>query len=260
MLRKSVAEGAMQSSDGELQDIRQLLADLTARVFRIEQALNLRAGVPSEAAAPEAVRTDAPRTEVPKSPLAAQAVTPPAQTPTIAAPTNPPRVPRNAPDLESRIGSHWLNRIGISAVLIGVSYFLKFAFDNNWIGPTGRVVIGLIAGIAVVIWSERFRSRGYRTFSYSLKAVGIGVLYLSLWAAYQVYGLIPGGAAFVTMLAVTVATAVMAWTQDAEILAAFALIGGFSTPLLLSTGENRELALFSLYRHARSRIAVPGDA
>jgi len=47
------------------------------------------------------------------------------------------------------------------------------------------------------------------------------------------------------MFTVTAATAVMAWTQDAEILAAFALIGGFSTPLLLSTGQNREVALFA---------------
>ena len=130
-------------------------------------------------------------------------------------------------------------------MLIGVSYFLKFAFDNNWIGPTGRVAIGLLAGIAIVIWSEAFRRRGYRIFSYSLKAVGIGVLYLSLYAAFQVYSLVPGGVAFVMMFAVTAATAVMAWAQDAEILAAFALIGGFSTPLLLSTGQNREVALFA---------------
>ena len=98
----------------------------------------------------------------------------------------PPRVAgtkASAQNLESRIGSHWLNRIGISAVLIGVSYFLKFAFDNNWIGPAGRVAIGLLAGIAIVVWSESFRRRGYRVFSYSLKAVGIGVLYLSLYAA-----------------------------------------------------------------------------
>jgi len=147
--------------------------------------------------------------------------------------------------LESRIGSHWLNRIGIAAVLIGVSYFLKFAFDNDWIGPAGRVSIGLLAGIAVVIWSERFRRRGYRAFSYSLKAVGIGVLYLSLWAAFHVYGLIPSGVAFVAMFAVTSATAIMALSQDAEILAFFALGGGFSTPLLLSTGQNREVQLFS---------------
>ena len=166
-------------------------------------------------------------------------------------PVVPPRPALSSPstqdraDLESRIGSHWLNRIGITAVLIGVSYFLKFAFDNNWIGPAGRVAIGLLAGIAVVVWSESFRRRNYVVFSYSLKAVGIGVLYLSLYAAFQVYSLIPSGVAFAMMFAVTAATAVMAWTQDAEILAAFALIGGFSTPALLSTGQNREVALFA---------------
>ena len=161
----------------------------------------------------------------------------------------PPRPAVHAPaddiDLESRIGSHWLNRIGIAAVLIGVSYFLKYAFDNNWIGPAGRVAIGLVAGISVVLWSERFRRHGYRVFSYSLKAVGIGVMYLSLWAAFHVYSLIPSPVAFVAMLAVTASTATLAITQDAEILAAFALTGGFSTPLLLSTGQNKELQLFT---------------
>lgn len=149
------------------------------------------------------------------------------------------------PNLESRIGSHWLNRIGIAAVLIGVSYFLKFAFENNWIGPAGRIAIGLVAGIAVVLWSERFRGSGYRVFSYSLKAVGIGVLYLSLWASFQVYHLMPSTVVFVCMLLVTAATYAMSLSQDAEILAVFAITGGFSTPLLLSTGENREITLFS---------------
>src|SRR5712692_4225230 len=106
-------------------------------------------------------------------------------------------------DLESRIGSHWLNRIGIAAVLIGVSYFLKYAFENNWIGPSGRVTIGLLAGIALVVWSEKLRSLGHKAFSYSLKAVGIGTLYLSLWGAFQIYRLVPASAAFVAMIVVT---------------------------------------------------------
>lgn len=147
--------------------------------------------------------------------------------------------------MEARIGSHWLNRIGIAAVLIGVSYFLKFAFENNWIGATGRIAIGLIAGIAVVLWSESFRAKGYRVFSYSLKAVGIGVLYLSLWASFQVYHLMSSEVVFACMLVVTAATCAMALSQDAEILAVFAITGGFSTPVLLSTGVNREVALFS---------------
>jgi uncharacterized membrane protein len=130
-------------------------------------------------------------------------------------------------------------------MLIGVSYFLKFAFENNWIGPAGRISIGLMAGIAVVVWSEQFRRKSYKAFSYSLKAVGIGTLYLSLWAAFHLYSLMPSGIAFAMMLVVTAATSVMALTQDAQILAAFALIGGFTTPILLRTGQNREVALFT---------------
>jgi uncharacterized membrane protein len=200
----------------------------------------------------------------PESSVQVPASVAPMQPPALssAAPATPPPTPQASPsqlrpsmrtalkaepqaDLESRIGSHWLNRIGIAALLIGISYFLKFAFDNNWIGPAGRVTIGLLAGIAVIVWSERFRAKGYKAFSYSLKAVGIGALYLSLWAAFQVYSLVPSGAAFVMMLAVTAATAFMAWTQDAPLLAAFALTGGFTTPVLLSTGQNREVALFA---------------
>ena len=146
---------------------------------------------------------------------------------------------------EKQIGQYWLNRIGIVAILIGVSYFLKYAFENNWIGPAGRVAIGLLVGIGLLIWSERFRSRGHDLFSYSLKAIGIGTLYLSLWGAFQVYHLIPPAAAFLAMVIVTGATITLAVTQNSELLATFALAGGFATPVLLSTGANHEVVLFS---------------
>lgn len=218
----------MEPSRQELDLLIEQVRELTARVHRLETALRLE---------PEQPRP-MPTAQAAPPPPAPQRVEPgpPASTISPAA---------NALGLETRIGSHWLNRIGIAAVLIGVSYFLKFAFENNWIGPTGRIAIGLISGIAVVLWSERFRARGYQVFSYSLKAVGIGVLYLSLWASFQVYHLAPSGVVFVLMLVVTAATCAMAVSQDAEILTVFAIVGGFSTPLLLSTGENREIALFS---------------
>jgi len=137
----------VDSPDLELQEVRRLIAELTARVFRIEQALNLR-GSPA---------VEAPRVDVqPPSPAPSLTAPLPAQVPPAVLSKPVQTAPRrpSAPDLESRIGSHWLNRIGISAVLIGVSYFLKFAFDNNWIGPTGRVVIGLLAGIAIPVLIE----------------------------------------------------------------------------------------------------------
>jgi uncharacterized membrane protein len=231
-----MAEGG--SSDA----LREQLAALTRRVYRLETLLAELTGRPlaDEASTPPPAAAARPAVIAPPSPAPlVTAVQPPA----------PPRAPARprASDsgLESRIGSQWLNRIGIVAVLIGVSYFLKYAFDNDWIGPAGRVAVGLLAGVGVVVWSERFRSRGYTVFSYSLKVVGIGVLYLSLWAAFQVYSLVPASVAFFAMAVVTASAAILALRQDAEVLTAFALLGGFLTPVLVSTGQNREIELFS---------------
>ena len=238
----------MDSSENDLKSIRHLIADLTTRISRIERQLGIATASaiesppPSFSALPPASKAPEPSA----APSPPKSVVTPVSVPRIhASPSHAATTAQFESNLESRIGSHLLNRIGIAALLIGVSYFLKFAFDSNWIGPAGRVAIGLIAGIAVVLWSERFRARGYNVFSYSLKAVGLGTLYLSLWAAFQVYSLIPSSIAFATMLTVTAATATMAIAQDAEILAAFALSGGFTTPLLLSTGQNHEIALFT---------------
>lgn len=242
----------MDSSQSDLESVRRILADLTARIYRIERKLGMEAElsppqrVPSAAPPPAVIPAEHVGTAALGRP-AGQGSAAPLPDASSPAPklTSQPGAVQPELNLESRIGSHWLNRIGIAALLVGISYFLKLAFDSNWIGAGGRVTIGLIAGIAIVFWSERFRIKGYKAFSYSLKAVGIGTLYLSLWAAFHLYNLIPSEVAFAMMLLVTASAAAMALAQDAQILAAFALTGGFSTPLLLSTGQNREIALFS---------------
>jgi uncharacterized membrane protein len=248
----------LDRESNDLEALRALVRQLAQRMDVVERKLDTQLPTPGTPAAASpmilAAHTEEPQVSPAQAPVSA---VPPAPDIAEGAPAPPPRTPTateraqssqrevRSGDLESRIGSHWLNRIGITAVLIGVSYFLKYAFDNNWIGASGRVGIGLLAGIAIVAWSERFRSRGYIAFSFSLKAVGIGALYLSLWAAFQLYSLIPSSVAFAAMLVVTASTAVLAVVQDAEILAAFALTGGFTTPLLISTGQNHEVALFS---------------
>jgi uncharacterized membrane protein len=152
---------------------------------------------------------------------------------------------RSDKSLESRIGSQLFNRIGIVAVLIGVAWFLKLAIDNGWIGPAARVVVGLTAGGALVALSERFRTSGYRAFSYSLQAIATGVLYLSLWAAFALFHLISSEIAFLAMVMVTALNALMCWVQNSEVLAFYAAIGGFITPILLSVRSSSELTLFS---------------
>lgn len=129
------------------------------------------------------------------------------------------------------------------AVLVGLSYFLKLAFENNWIGPATQVIIGMLAGLALLFWSERFRHKGYPGFAYSLKAVAFGALYLSLWATSQYYHLVPPVVTFFGMVMVTLTATALSLRQNSELLAGFALVGGFLTPVLVSTGENHEVAL-----------------
>src|SRR3984893_18018604 len=245
----------------ELEALRLQVAALTQRVYHLEQKQqisesqkNLQPMPPAEPAvsipAPPALPpSEPPQGTVLKSPTPTTRTAGPPPFPT---PPHPllglpafPQASRSSDSMEAKIGQYWLNRVGIIAVLIGVSYFLKYAFENNWIGPRGRIVIGLLAGIALVLWSEQFRKNKHEAFSYSLKAVGIATLYLSLWGAFQVYHLIPAAAAFLAMTIITGATIAMALSQNAELLAAFSLIGGFSNPLLLSTGQDHEVALFS---------------
>src|ERR1700674_2454928 len=236
----------MGSPENEIDALKKQIAALTGRVYQLEQKTGEGLGERSELNPQAQPQTAAP------PPAGTMFQTPQGQTVPGMRPAGQmreaqlPSIPlaastRAGGDFEKRIGEYWLNRIGIIAMLIGVSYFLKYAFDNNWIGASGRIAIGLLAGIGLILWSEGFRARGHKAFSYSLKAVGIGTLYLSLWGAFQVYHLISATAAFLAMAVVTAATIVMALAEDAELLASFALIGGFATPVLLSAGENHEV-------------------
>ena len=228
--------------------LEEQLRELRSRVQLLENALRNRGIVTEQQAqtppAPPPIQSQpvvaTASHEIPQSPPASPAI--PYSPQFTFAQSEEPRDTRS---LESRVGSQWFNRIGILAVLIGMAWFLKFAIDNEWIGPLGRVVIGLIAGAGLIAWSERFRAKNYLAFSYSLKAVGTGVLYLSLWAAFSLYQLIPSSVAFLAMIAVTAFNGYLAWAQESELLALYAIVGGLSTPLLVSTGQNHEVTLFS---------------
>jgi uncharacterized membrane protein len=154
-------------------------------------------------------------------------------------------VPKSGASIESAIGAKVLSKVAVVMLLIGAALFLKWAFDNRWIGAGGRVAVGLVAGAVIVVWSERLRRQKMEAFSYALKAVGSGVLYLSLWAGFQLYHLVPGWVAFAAMVGVTAWNAWMAWSQDSQLLAGYALLGAYLTPVLLGTGGDHEVFLFS---------------
>lgn len=147
-------------------------------------------------------------------------------------------------DIERLIGGKWLNWIGIAALLVGTAFFLKYAFDNNWIGPIGRITIGLLAGTALIAYSQVLFKKTYVYFAEGVAGLGAGVLFLSLYAAWNVYHLIPNLVAFGGMVAITAVLLGLALARDSQRIAVLALVGGFVTPLLVSTGTNAEVQLF----------------
>jgi len=152
---------------------------------------------------------------------------------------------REALSLEQRIGTRWVLVAGVVTVVFAVGFFLKYAYDNEWIGPLGRVVIAAIAGMLALGVGELTRRRGYGVVAKGVTALGFAILYATVFAAHRWYGLIEAAPAFGLAMAVTAAAMLYAVILDEVVAALLALIGGYVTPIVLSTGANEPTMLFS---------------
>lgn len=159
-------------------------------------------------------------------------VSPPA--PAVCGPDIVPKAPaREAVQWEALLAGQALHIAGLVLIVLAASFFLKVAFDNNWIGPATRVALGLISGAAVMIFADRVRNRGQRYFAEGLIALGAGIEYVSLYAAGNMFHLFAPSIVFFGMVAVTAALGALAYRYRSERLAFLGGIGGFITPLLV---------------------------
>ena len=237
---------------------RRALLEIRALRARIDA---LEAQRPAPDVPPAAVPTPLAAVPPPPAPRAPEIAAPPlpsiptsqptgAAPPPPAVPPHPAAPPRPAPTpasrtLEQTIGSRWLLYAGIAAVVLGVSYFVKYAFDNGWISEPLRVATGVAAGFALIVAGLRFHTRGLAVFGQALAGGGVAILYLAIYAALHFYFLIGRGTAFAAMAAVTAGAAFLADRLRAQPLAALALIGGFVTPGLIGGGRGDQVVLFT---------------
>ncbi|HNW45112.1 MAG TPA: DUF2339 domain-containing protein [Elusimicrobiales bacterium] len=189
---------------------------------------------PAAAKPPDAEHIIVPAAQAAAAPLAA-----------APAPARPEVKKPEGAGFETAMGQKWLLIIGIVATVFGVAYFLKYSFDQGWVGPAGRVAVVYLLGAAFLFGGNIFRQRGLKNYGLYLAGGGIAMLYSGTYAAFQVYHLIGQMAAFPLMVMVTALAAVLAVLYDAKWLAVLGLIGGFVTPLLLSTGTDNQLGLMS---------------
>jgi uncharacterized membrane protein len=157
----------------------------------------------------------------------------------------PKKKGRTNKEWEALIGGKILNRIGALALIIGIGFFLKYAFDNNWISETMRVLMGAAAGFGLLYGGYRSHTKDFTIFAQGLVGAGIAILYLSVYAAFNFYHLLPQAAAFALMSVVTMLTLWVAWQYDSLAVALLGWAGGFLTPIMLSTGVVNHVGLFT---------------
>jgi uncharacterized membrane protein len=254
---------AQQLRTTPLQDIVSRLYALEQRLSSMEKSLKSWETTATPLSVPEQPRSVQPSVSAPILPPSPSVPPPPLShrepSGTSEIPALPPRAnifaapplyrlqPKSssALDWETVIGGRWLNRIGILAIIGAVTFFLKLAFDNNWIGPSGRVAIGVLLGAIMLPWSHWLLQRGYSYFSEGIAGLGAAVLYLSIWAGCQFYKLYSLDVGFLAMIVITGAMAAVALGRNSQRIALLSLIGGFLTPMLVSEGKDAQVVLFA---------------
>jgi uncharacterized membrane protein len=169
--------------------------------------------------------------DIPKTPLAPKFETLPPAPPVAATPKPAEKPPAPPGEWEQIFGGNWLARIGVFALLIGIAFFLKYAFDKNWISQVIRVLMGGAFGLLLLGGGHVWRKK-YPVMARALTGGAIGVMYLSVFAAFSIYNLIPFLPAIVLVLIICAAAVFFALRYNSMSLATLGVIGAFLAPLL----------------------------
>lgn len=172
--------------------------------------------------------------------------------PAMDAPLSGKQHPGSKPKPKPKPAFDWERWIGVrgAAILGGVAlalaglFFFQHALTQGWIRPGSRVLTGAIVGSLCMLSKEVLQKRGYGLIGSVLAGAGAVILYGAAWSGARQYELFPNYVGFVWMIAVTAACVVLASRHRSQLIAVFGLVGGFATPLLLSTGQDRPISLF----------------
>jgi len=139
-------------------------------------------------------------------------------------------------------------KVGMLVLLAGVAALLKYASDQGWLTAPIELRLAGIAVAAVCGLVFGWRQRADKpAFALALQGGAIGVLLLTIFAAFKMHALMPAPAAFALSIVLIAALGMLAVLQDSKTLAVLGILAGFMAPIWLSTGSGNHVALFSYY-------------
>ena len=157
----------------------------------------------------------------------------------------PPAAPRLV-NWEQFMGAKLFAWTGGLALFLGVVFFVKYSFDNNWVTPVMRVSLGFLTGAGLLAGGVALSQRAYRVTAHTLCATGVVILSAVTFACDAIYRFpqLRGLPDFLLMMLITATACVVAVALEAQVVALLGMLGGFLTPVLIRTGHDNPLGLF----------------
>ncbi|MCD5992284.1 DUF2339 domain-containing protein [Pseudomonas sp. CDFA 602] len=144
------------------------------------------------------------------------------------------------------MGGNTVLRVGVVVLFLGLAFLLRYATEGMVVPIEARYagVAASALGLLGLGWWLRFRNAPYALM---LQGAGIGVLYLTVFAAMKLHTLLDPTLGFALLVAITTFSAILALTQNSLALACAGALGGFAAPILASTGQGSHVSLFSYF-------------
>ena len=167
------------------------------------------------------------------------------------APEQRPPPPHESPlaflrriDWESKIGVYAFSVVAAIAAIVAAVSFVSYSLEHGLLGPSARMAIGIVTGLGLLVACETQRAQRYRITAHAMTAAGIVTLFSTFFASHVLWHLIGSYTTFGLLILVTAVAVGLSIRRNALVIALLGLLGGFTTPILLSTGENNPVGLF----------------
>ena len=149
--------------------------------------------------------------------------------------------------LEQFVGAKLFAWLGGLALFFAAALGLKYSFDHDLLPTWLRATAGFALGSGLLVGGGLLNRRTYPQTATTLWGTGVVILYAVTYACRSIYGfpVFTSTMTFGLMVVVTTIAFSLAVRFDTQVVALLGMLGGFLTPILVSSGNDQAVVLFT---------------